>query len=146
MAEICRRAGVANGTFYQYFKDKEAVLLELATRLSKALRTELAVALQAEDDLEARLLAAFRIFVSFIRENRALYQIFREIEFVHKRTHNRFYEGLVKIFAHCFAEAYRHGEVRRVDFEVAAVATIGVLHFLVLRWLILGPGEVPEQA
>lgn len=146
VAEICRRAGVANGTFYQYFNDKEAVVLELAARLSEALQTELAATLKTDGDLDTRLHRAFKVFITFIRENRALYQIFREIEFVHKRTHNQFYNGLTKIFARCFTEAHRQGELRQVDVEVAAVAVIGVLHFLVLQWLIFGPGDVPEEA
>jgi AcrR family transcriptional regulator len=146
VSEICRRARVANGTFYQYFNSKEEVLLELAARLSEQLRVELAAALHTDGDLEARLLRALRIFISFIRENRALYQIFREIEFVNKRAHNQFYEGLAKLFAQFFAEGHHRGELRPVDFEVAAVAVIGVAHFLVLQWLILGPGDVPEEA
>jgi AcrR family transcriptional regulator len=146
VSEICRRARLANGTFYQYFKDKEAVLLELAARLSEALRTKLEAALQMDGDLEARLLRDLSVFISFIRQNRALYQIFREIEFVNKRAHTQFYDRLTKLFAEFFAEAHRRGELRRVDGEVAAVAVIGVVHFLVLQWLILGPGDVPPEA
>jgi AcrR family transcriptional regulator len=70
VSEICRRAWVANGTFYQYFKDKEAVLLELAARLSEALRTKLETALHMDGDLEARLLRGLSVFISFIRQNR----------------------------------------------------------------------------
>ncbi|MCS6803812.1 MAG: TetR/AcrR family transcriptional regulator, partial [Blastocatellia bacterium] len=50
VVEICRRAQVANGTFYQYFSNKEAVLLELAARLSKQLESQLRAALHADGD------------------------------------------------------------------------------------------------
>lgn len=146
VSEICRRAQVANGTFYQYFSNKEAILLELAAQLSRQLETELRAALHADGDVTARLLRAFKTFIAFIGENRALYQIFREIEFVNKRAHARFYDGLAKLFAEFFAQQHRCGELRAIDFQVAAVATIGVVHFLVLQWLILGPGRVPETA
>jgi AcrR family transcriptional regulator len=99
-----------------------------------------------DEDLEARLLRGLSVFISFIRQNRALYQIFREIEFVNKRAHTQFYDRLTKLFAEFFAEAHRRGELRRVDGEVAAVAVIGMVHFLVLQWLILGPGDVPPEA
>jgi len=144
--EICRRARVANGTFYQYFSNKEAVLLELAARLSEQLQTKLRAVLQTDGDVAARLLAAFQVFIAFIHKNRALYQIFREIEFVNKRAHTQFYDRLTKLFADFFAESHRRAEVRSVDFEVAAVAVIGVVHFLVLRWLILGPDDAPQEA
>ncbi len=144
--EICRRAGVANGVFYHYFRNKEEIFLELAARLSKALRAQLRAALQTEGDVAARLYRAFRAFLTFIQENRALYQIFRQIEFVNRRVHIQFYEGLTRPLAEFFAEARRQGELRSSNFQVAAVAAIGVVHFLALQWLILGAGDVPESA
>lgn len=96
--------------------------------------------------MDARLLGAFKAFISFIRQNWALYQIFREIEFVNKRAHRQFYEGLTTLFTRFFAEGHRRGEPRRLDFQVAAVATIGVAHFLVLQWVVLGRRRVPESA
>lgn len=146
VSEICRRAGVAIGTFYQYFRNKEDVLLELAGRLSDGLRTELTVALQTGGDAATRLIRAFQAYIRFIGHNRALYQIFREIEFVNRRAHKRFYDGLTKIFANFYSDAARRGELRPLHPRVAAVATLGVLHFLVLRWLILGSGRVSTDA
>ncbi len=146
VSAICRRAGVALGTFYQYFADKEAIFSELVARASMALQVELTRALHAEGDLRAQLDRILTTFFAFIRHHRASYRIFREVEFINKRMHHRFYDGLIALLREFLAERRRRGQVRALDPEVAALALIGVAYFLTLRWLILGPGEVPESA
>jgi len=145
VSAICRRAGVALGTFYQYFPDKEAIFSELVARTSTALQMELAHVLRSADDLRARLDRILATFFAFIRHHRASYRIFREVEFVNKRMHDRFYDGLLALLRDVVSEHRRRGHIRALDPEVAAVAVIGVAYFLALRWLILGPGEVPDS-
>jgi len=146
VSAICRRAGVALGTFYQYFADKEAIFSELVARTSMALQMELTYALRSDGDLREQLDRLLTTFFAFIRHHRASYRIFREVEFINKRMHHRFYDGLIALVREFLSEQQRRGQVRALDREVAAVALIGVAYFLALRWLILGPGEVPESA
>ncbi|GBC81372.1 HTH-type transcriptional repressor KstR2 [bacterium HR10] len=146
VSAICRRAGVALGTFYQYFADKEAIFSELVARASMALQMELTRVLHTEGDLRAQLDRILTAFFAFIRHHRASYRIFREVEFINKRMHHRFYDGLIALLREFLAEQRRRGQIRALDPEVAATALIGVAYFLTLRWLILGPGEVPESA
>ncbi|MCS6817125.1 MAG: TetR/AcrR family transcriptional regulator [Blastocatellia bacterium] len=145
VSAICRRAGVALGTFYQYFADKEAIFSELVARASMALQVDLTHALRSEGDLRAHLDRILTTFFAFIRHHRASYRIFREIEFVNKQMHHQFYDGLIALVREFLSEQRRQGQIRALDPEVAAVALIGVAYFLTLRWLILGPGEVPES-
>ena len=46
MAQICREARVANGTFYQYFSDKFDAFAEIVRALSRHLHQELQKAAQ----------------------------------------------------------------------------------------------------
>lgn len=145
VSAICRRAGVALGTFYQYFTDKEAIFSELVARASMILQMELTSTLRSEGDLHTHLDRILTTFFTFIRHNRASYRIFREVEFVNKRMHHRFYDGLIALLREFLIEQRRRGQVRALDPEVAAVALIGVAYFLTLRWLILVPGDVPDS-
>ncbi len=145
VSAICRRAGVALGTFYQYFADKEAIFSELVARASMTLQMELTGALRSGGDLRTQLDRILTTFFMFIRHNRASYQIFREVEFVNKRMHHRFYDGLLALLREFLTEQRRRGQVRALNPEVAAVTLIGVAYFLTLRWLILSPGDVPES-
>lgn len=148
VSEICRRAGVALGTFYQYFEDKEAIFSELAAHLSHRMQAELKSALSEEGDLPTRLDRTLEVFFRFVRRHRAFYQIFREAEFVNPRVHHRFYDGVIALLSRSFAEALsdssRTSRSRSpLDLEIAAVAVIGIAHFLTLRWIILDHTDVP---
>jgi AcrR family transcriptional regulator len=151
VSEICRRAGVALGTFYQYFEDKEAIFSELAAHLSHRMQAELKSALSEEGDLPTRLDRTLEVFFRFVRRHRAFYQIFREAEFVNPRVHHRFYDGVIALLSRSFAEALsdssRTSRSRSpLDLEIAAVAVIGIAHFLTLRWIILDHTDVPPEA
>ena len=63
---VARRAGVSIGTLYQYFADKNAILLALAKREMEASLTEIGQALQGEADPtpEARVRAMVRVMIN----------------------------------------------------------------------------------
>jgi AcrR family transcriptional regulator len=57
---VAARAGVSVGTLYQYFADKNAILLALARREMEASLTEIGHALQSEADPSAAAAARAR--------------------------------------------------------------------------------------
>jgi AcrR family transcriptional regulator len=63
---VAERAGVSIGTLYQYFRDKNALLVELARRELNACLANIAGALQAEANApaEARIRAVVRAIIS----------------------------------------------------------------------------------
>lgn len=80
VSSIVRAAGVSQGTFYNYFDSKQALLAELRRGVFKAYATALGTAgdagLPADEALAhtvARILAA-------VRENLSLERVFREAE------------------------------------------------------------------
>lgn len=106
VAEICRRCSVANGTFYRYFNNKDEVFLLLARQLQDELEAVLTDRLHAEQTLTDKIYNAQIAFYSYVSNNRALYQIFREAEFVHINLPVQTYHGLAKTLGeHLFPEA-----------------------------------------
>src|SRR5690625_1258740 len=76
VAEICRRASVANGTFYRYFNNKDEVFLHLAERLAQGLEQTLTKSLHGADPLFDKVHRALAAFYDYVGHHRALYQIF----------------------------------------------------------------------
>lgn len=69
VAEICRAAGVSNGSFFHHFPSKEEVALELTLALRREYWDFVLAALEPETDamkgLEAAIRAAFRYQAKF---------------------------------------------------------------------------------
>lgn len=99
VAEICRRSGLANGTFYRYFENKAAAFLALAGEMASRLVANVEVAVRASADVTGFVRAYLLTFLEFVAQNRALYQIFRETEFVDRRVALAFYDALTAAVA-----------------------------------------------
>lgn len=144
IAEITRRADVAQGTFYLYFPDKRAAFVGLVEDLGHRLRRELATAVTGAPDRLAVEEAGFRAFFAFVARHRNLYRIVRQAEFVDEATYRRYYAGLAAGYARGLARAMDAGEIRRGEPETLAYALMGVADFIGMRW-VLWAGEAPPR-
>jgi len=72
--DIARAAGVANGTFYLHFPDKEAAFLAFAEEAQDALVARYGVALQGVSGLRARLRAILHAMIAYAEENPGVLQ------------------------------------------------------------------------
>jgi AcrR family transcriptional regulator len=79
---ITERAGVATGSFYQYFPDKDALLRELTSSRQAALSAQLQELFDAASkpaaDIESLLRRILQIVVDYHRENPALHAVISE--------------------------------------------------------------------
>lgn len=140
----------------QYFADKEAIFLALVDELSKGLQKEmhqainkqsllLASARSKEKDSKRKILSVYRAFLSFVAKNTALYQIFREAEFVRLETSRAFYQRIAQIYMDLLVEGIARGEVRPLDPEVVAHCLLGVAEFIAMRFILWEGGELEED-
>jgi len=82
ISTITAEAGVAQGTFYIYFRTKEDVMRELVLHMGRMLRHHLTEATAgAKNRLEAEKLG-LRAFLDFVRKNPDLYKVVEESQFV----------------------------------------------------------------
>jgi AcrR family transcriptional regulator len=136
VAGLCRTAGVANGTFYLYFKNKEEVFSEVVAeamlQLAQALRDPARQAMSPRErdrfDVE--------VMVSFIAER---HDLFRVLVTEHGlRTQER--DSLIDMFATQRARELRAG-VRRGEYraqlhaETVAYAEVGLTNEIMQRWV-----------
>lgn len=143
VSKICRGAGVAMGTFYQYFDNKTHIFLFLARELGRGLQDRVEAALKDPGDVTLQLREVISTFAAFIEENRAFYQIFREIEFVDRGLTLDFYDSLAARLVAWLDSKIDKGAIRPVRTPVAALALIAVAYFCALRWIFWGEGRLP---
>jgi len=139
IAEICRLAETALGSFYVYFPDKKAAFIELVDSLGARLRSELAASVAGKKGRLAIERAGFRAFFDFVAQHSRLYRIVGQAEFVDEAVFRRYHERLAEGYVRGLSEAMARGEIRKADAEVLAYALMGIADFLGMRWVLWEP-------
>lgn len=146
ISDITRQAGVALGTFYVYFPDKQALLVEVVDGLGARLRAELARAIAGLGDRLAVERAGFRAFFAFVTRHRLLYRVVRQAEFVDEACFRRYYRRFAVPYARALEAAQRAGQVRRIDPEALAYSLMGIADFLGMRYVLWGRARHVDRA
>ncbi len=146
IADLTREAGVALGTFYVYFPDKRAILVEVIDSLGARLRHELAAAVAGLSSRLAIERAGLEAFFAFARRHRLLYRVVRQAEFVDEACFRRYYRLIAEPYARGLAAAMHRGELRRVDPEALAYCLMAISDWLGLRYVLWGQGRGKERA
>jgi len=151
IVRIVERAGVAQGTFYIYFRSKLEIFEELVADLNSRMREEMSkgAAAGGGDRLEAER-GGFAAFFRFTAEHPALFRVIREAEFVAPEAMHRHYEKIIDGYVRALSAAMEAGQVEPCDPTVLAWGLISVGQLVGLRWIVWDrrdaiPDEVFEQ-
>jgi AcrR family transcriptional regulator len=150
IAEITRRAGVAQGTFYVYFDDKKAAFVELVHQLNHDLRAAIAKAIVDAPDRLAAERIGFRTFFNYVVRHKPLYRVVRESQFVAPEAYQWHYNTLAERYVAGLRKAQEAGEITdTISAETAAWVLMGISEFIGGRWVLwldqLPPDEVFEE-
>ncbi len=146
VAEIARKAGVADGTIYLYFKNKDEILIlifeEEMERIIATMKQEIA----AEKSIPARIGKFIRTHLELVRRNPKLAQVFQ----VELRQSNRFikeYTGTkireyLNIIGGLIEAGQEQGVIRKdVHPGVAKRALFGALDEIATHWVLSHDGR-----
>lgn len=138
IAAITTEAGVAQGTFYIYFRTKEDVLRELVLHMGRSLRHQLTEAIAgAQNRMEAERLGLIA-FLEFVRRNPDLYQVVDVSQFVDPKIYRQYYLDFVAGYCEVLDEAEKRGEIApggsRAATEIRAWMLMGMADFLGKRY------------
>jgi len=124
MQDIADEAGVAKGTLYLYFRDREDLLERAADYAFSKLEANLASTLPQISNFAGRLLALIRSEIDFFDEHREFFRIYIALKHspdaVHQSArrqrmcHPRYSRHLKRLEA-MLGEAMERGEVRKCD-------------------------------
>jgi len=139
VADICAAADMAVGGFYRYFSGKEEVLETILA----GLETDLAARIKglpecgsAREEVEAVAV----LYFGFVAENKEVYQVMREAEFVCARASRKFYDTLA---AAAGARLAKYGAGLKAN-EVSVYTLIGMLSFIAVKNILWLKKPVPR--
>jgi len=151
MGEIAERAGVAVGTLYNHFADREALLAGLAEARFKEMIADMDVALKAttEQPFEPRVRALVVAMLTYYEQHWKFMQIFLQGE---TGRYQRTFPTLVEAMRHkmrevrtrvekLIAQGVREKAIRAEASDLAPFFLIGMLRSLVMRRLYHDPSK-----
>lgn len=130
--EIAKRLGVRSSLIYYYFRNKSHIYLELVSKFRDGLLHDISIASKKGDNTIDRITNLLFAYEEYIKKNRSLYDIFREIEFVEKDFAKNFYRKI----ANKIEEVLDGASIEGVDIESLSYAIIGSAYFIVLKNLV----------
>lgn len=136
--DITREAGVAQGTFYIYFKSKDDIFAELVVEMGRLLRLALSEATAEARDRIAAEREGLRGFLTFVTAHPNLYRIIQEALFVDPEAYRAYFQSFADSYRDALGEAVAAGEIRSGDPDIWAWALIGIARNLGERAVIWG--------
>ncbi len=145
IVEITLRAGVAQGTFYNYFQTKKAIYDELVYQLSSNLRHHIKVAMEEASAFKEKQRKGYLAFFEWVINHRNLYSIIQQSVLVDKDLYRWYYEKLAKGFVQSINEAVSNGECKPLDAETVSYCLMGIGQFIGMRWVYWDEEVVPAH-
>lgn len=143
IVNIAARIGITPASIYKYFDNKEAIYNELAVTFKNTMIANVTQAVDDRLDVSENIANIVRAYVSTIRDNTALYDTFRQIEFVNLTLAQAYYRQLTGAIRACLDKRARPD----IDTETVAYAIVGSIYFVVIQSFLWGDGAgmVPED-
>lgn len=122
---ITRRAGVASGTFYNYFVSRQELFDQLLPAVGEQLLARITAAVDRDEGGVARERARFRAYFDFFAENPGFGRILNEAVVFAPRAYTDHLERFVEGYARALGRSLGRGEVGR--FENGELRTLAFM-------------------
>lgn len=126
MARITESAGVAQGTFYNHFPSRQALLDELLPALGRDMAQFIQDRTREVTPEGAREVARFEAFFAYLRDNPGFLRILNEAEFAAPLAYRRHIDNIAGPYQRILQRARDRGEI--ADFDDAELEA--VVHIL----------------
>jgi AcrR family transcriptional regulator len=144
VSTIVGRVGVAQGTFYLYYKGKSEMFSEILGDFLQLIREAVAAwdvgRLETVEDLRAGLLSLGEILIKMLVANRKLAQIFFNEALAHNPEFtaqiNSFYDDLGDLMTGINRLNHQRGLLRAQDFRVLTLCTMGMVERNIQRYIV----------
>jgi TetR/AcrR family transcriptional regulator, fatty acid metabolism regulator protein len=146
ICDIARKAGVAEGTIYQYFKNKQDLFFFIPREKTKAFTAQLDLHLEGVTDVSEKIRKFVWYYLHFFKTNPDYARsLMLEMRVSRGFTKSKSYKG-VRTFTNraldILKEGQEQGVIRRdVDVYLSRQLLLGILEHVVTRWLLKGEKE-----
>lgn len=143
--DIVRRTGLASGTFYNYFPDKEAVLRAMAEEDSEGLRERIREGRASATNLEEFISRGFRGYFSYIAENESYFELTRRnAGTIRSLLDEPFLGAGVTELEIDLRAAIERGDLPAVDVEYMTAAMVGFAFEVGVQMVTREPVDVED--
>jgi AcrR family transcriptional regulator len=147
IAKVTEAAGVAHGTFYNYFKDRQGLFDVLLPYVGQKMTDQITTDLTHVGTGIEREIARFRAYCAYLKANPGFYRVLYEAEVFAPVAHEAHIKRLSDGYHRALKRAMEAGDLRRMsDAELAAVVSIllGARAYIAMQYK--DSGDIPETA
>lgn len=149
IALITRKAGVALGTFYNYFASRQDILDALLPSLGAQMRAHVRERARVGRDFHEREELSFRSFFSFLKETPYFFRILNEAESFAPKAHEEHIKAVAEGYLSFLSHARTEGEISDYspeELEVVVFILMAARSYLALRFARTeaGDSDLPE--
>jgi TetR/AcrR family transcriptional regulator, fatty acid metabolism regulator protein len=143
ISEIAQRAGVADGTIYQYFKNKEDLFFSIPIEKTKEFRGQLELHLEGISGAFNKIRKFVWYFLYFFKTNPEygrilLLEMRVSKSFVKTETYDFLKQSVGQVMG-IILEGQNEGVIRQdTDIYILRHLILGILEHMVSRWLLRG--------
>jgi len=143
ISEIAQKAGVADGTIYQYFRNKEDLFFSIPIEKTNEFRSQLELHLEGISGAFNKIRKFVWYFLYFFKMNPAYGRILMlemrvSKSFVKTETYD-FLKQSVNQVINIIIEGQNEGVIRKdIDIYILRHLVLGTLEHMVSRWLLKG--------
>ena len=138
IALITRTAGVAQGTFYNYFESRQDILDQLLPALGARMRVHVREQARTGNGFAEREERSFRAFFSFLRETPHFFRILNEAESFAPRAHKAHLETVARTYLAFLEREHRAGAFpgySEDELEVVVFILMAARSYLAWRYV-----------
>ena len=147
IAKVTEAAGVAHGTFYNYFRDRQALFDVLLPYVGQNMTDQITEDLAHVGNGIDREIARFRAYCAYLRSNPGFYRILYEAEVFAPVAHQAHIRRLTDGYHRALKRAMEAGDLRPIsDDELTTIAAIllGARAYVAMQHK--DTGDIPESA
>ena len=146
VSQIAQNAGIADGTIYLYFKNKDEILISIFEEEMAKFISKVRKEIESEPDIKSKLRIFVKTHLNFVEKNPKLAQVFQ----LELRQSNKFikeYAGsklkeYLNVAGDIIEEGQRHGVIRK-DIHPGLIkrALFGSLDEVATHWVLMKNGK-----
>ncbi len=139
--DVAREAGVADGTIYLYFKNKDDVLISLFEQKMDGILQHIRSQLQGITDPLEKLRAFVRVYFELIKNDRRLAEVFqvelRQSSKFLKDYHNQKFLDYLNIIGEILEEGQKIGFFRAdISRDITKIMIFGAIDEVARQWIL----------
>lgn len=147
IARVTEEAGVAHGTFYNYFDDRQALFDTLLPEVGLEMTNEIVAQIAGVEGALDREVARFTAYCRYLQDNPGFYRILYEAEVFAPKAHEAHIQRITAGYMRSLSRAMEAGDIAAMppeELEAIVTVLLGARAYIAMRYI--KAGTVPQPA